>query len=158
MENTLLADSGREKHLSFNQNQWFWGPIKHPFLKQNAIIFPLYKIKYPFCESEINCVSHFFPCTSYFSLRLIWSEYLNTRPRSNVWKPEREQAETCKMFTLFQNFADLSIFLDFPPTFEKLPFYAKVGSSMVYVSIGNGGRYLGPRHGSSVLRKRHSTS
>ena len=49
----LLVDSGREKHLSFNRNRWFWGPIKHPFSKQNAIIFPLYKIKYPFCESEI---------------------------------------------------------------------------------------------------------
>ena len=43
------------------------------------------------------------------------------------------------MFTPFQNFADLSIFLDFPPTYEKLPFFAKVGTSMVYVLIGSGG-------------------
>ena len=49
----------------------------------------------------------FFLCTSYFSLCLIWDEYLNTLPKSNVWKPGWKQTDTCKFFTLFQNFVDL---------------------------------------------------
>ena len=132
--NTPFNGFWTRKNLSFNRNRWFWGPIKHPFSKQNAIIFPLYKIKYPFCESEINCVYHLFRVHR-ISLRLIWNEYLSTSPRSDVWKPEWKQAETCKMFTLFQNYAD-SLFLDFAFIFEKLPFFAKVGTSM----IGSGGR------------------
>ena len=123
----LFADSGREKHPFFKPNRWFWGPIKYPFLKQNAILFSLYKIKYPFCESEINS-STFFLCTSYFSLCLIWKEYLNTRPRSNVWKPGWKHVDTYKMFTLFKispiyawKITPFSWVREFAPTFEKLP-------------------------------------
>ena len=48
----------------------------------------------------------------------MWNGYLSTRPRSNAWKPGWKQADTRKMFTLFQNFADLCLkklrfFLDF---------------------------------------------
>ena len=28
-----------EKKTFFNRNRWFWGPIKHPFFKQNANFF-----------------------------------------------------------------------------------------------------------------------
>ena len=115
--------------------------------KQNAILFSLYKIKYPFRESKINCIKHFFLCKSYFSLCLIWNEYSNTRPRSNVWKSGWKQADTCKMFTLFQNFADLC--LKYYPFFliwriraylwKITPFFAKVGTSVVYVLIESGG-------------------
>ena len=49
-----------EKRTLFNRNRWFWGPIKHHFLKKNAILFSLYKIKYPFCETDVNCIKHFF--------------------------------------------------------------------------------------------------
>ena len=34
-----------EKNTPFQPNNWFWGRIKHPLLKQNAIIFSLDKIK-----------------------------------------------------------------------------------------------------------------
>ena len=122
-----FADSRREKHPFFNRNRWFWGPIKHPFLKQNAILFSLYKMKYLFVKA-ILIVSNIFLCTSYFSLCLIWNEHLNTHPRSNVWKPEWKQADTCKMFTLFQNFADLCLknYPFFAPTFEILPLSSRM--------------------------------
>ena len=131
----IFADSGREKHPFFNWKRWFWGPIKHPFLKQNAILFSLYKIKYPFCESEIKCIKHFFFLrTSYFSLCLIWDEYLYTHPsRSDAWKPGWRQVDTCDMFTLFQHFADLTLFLDSANLWKITPFFAKVGTSVVFV-------------------------
>ena len=102
---------------------------------QTIILFSLYKIKYPFCVSDINCIIYFFLCTSYFSLCLIWNEYLDTRHRSNVWKPGWKQADTCNMFTLFQNFADLCLkdyplFLDFansPLPLTKYPFLRNSG-------------------------------
>ena len=83
----LFADSGRERHPFFNRNRRYWGPIKRPFLKQNAILSSLYKIKYSFVKAGM-IVTNIFLGTSYFCLCLIWNEYLNTRPRSNVWKPK----------------------------------------------------------------------
>ena len=44
--------------------------MKYPFI---AILFSLYEIKYPFCKSEINCVTHV-SMDIIFSLRLIWNE------------------------------------------------------------------------------------
>ena len=58
-----------KKHPLFNQNCWFWGPMIHPFLKQNAILFPLYKIKYFFVKVKL-IVSNISLCTPYFSLHL----------------------------------------------------------------------------------------
>ena len=90
-------------------------------------------------------VSNILSVPLYFSLRLIWNEYSNAHPRSNIWKPWWKQADTCKMFTLFQNFADLCLqnslfcwFREFAPTFAKIaPFFAKMGTSVVYVLIGS---------------------
>ena len=75
-------------------------------------------------------------------------EYFITRPRSNVWKPGWKQADACKLFILFKNFADLNLtnyhfflisricaYLG-----KNTPFFAKVGTSVVYVLIGSGGR------------------
>ena len=66
--------------------------------------------------------------TSYFSVCLIWNDYINSCPRSNVWKPGWKQADTCKMFTLFVfspiyawKITPLSWFHEFAPTFEKIP-------------------------------------
>ena len=103
---------------------------------QNAILFSLYTKKYPLCESDITCIKHFFCVhrTNIFSLCLIWNEYLKTRSRSNVWKPGWKQADTCEMFTLFHNFPDLCLRLKNSPFF-----FAKVGTSVVYVLIGSGG-------------------
>ena len=42
-------------------------------IKAKSDLFSLYKIKNPFCESEI--VSNIFLCRKYFTLRLIWNEY-----------------------------------------------------------------------------------
>ena len=126
----LFADSGRKKTRPFfNRNRWFWGPIKHPFLKQNAISFSSYKIKYPICDSEINCIKHkaSLLCTSYFALRLIWNEYLNTRPMCNVWKPGWKQTDTCKMLTLFKispiYACKIPLFVDFANSRQPLKKY-----------------------------------
>ena len=82
----------------------------------------------------------FFLRTSYFSICLIWNEYLNIRPKSNVWKPGWKQADTCLMFTLFRNFADLCL-KNYPfllisrirtDRWKITPFFAKVGTSVVY--------------------------
>ena len=116
-----------EKKPFFNRNRWFWGPVKHPFLKQNAQLSSLYEIKYPFCESEINCIKHFFSAYIVFFSMSKLERVLNTRPRPNVWKPGWKQADTCKIFTLFQNFTDLCLkscpfswFREFALIFEKL--------------------------------------
>ena len=29
----------KKKHPFFKRNRWFWDPMKHHFLKQNAILF-----------------------------------------------------------------------------------------------------------------------
>ena len=64
------------------------------------------------------------------SLRLVWNKYLNTRPKTNVWKPGWKQAGTCKFFTLFQNFTDLGLknnpfswFRELAPPSEKSTSY-----------------------------------
>ena len=85
-----------------------------------------------------------FLSTSYFSLCLVWNEYLNNRHGSNVWKPSWKQADTCKMFTLFQNFP--SSCLKNHPFFlnpricaylrKNTPLFAKVVTRVVYVLIG----------------------
>ena len=59
LENTPFSRILDEKKNLFNGNRRFWGLIKHPFFKQSAILFSLYTIKYPFCESEINCIKMF---------------------------------------------------------------------------------------------------
>ena len=56
-------------------------------------------------------------------------DYSNTHHRSNVWKPGWKQADTCKMFMLWQNFADSCLqkvlpFLDFAnsrPLWKRIP-------------------------------------
>ena len=59
----------------FNPNHRFLGLTKHPFFQAKRFFFIIYKIKYPFCESENNCIKHmyifFFLCTSYISSRLM---------------------------------------------------------------------------------------
>ena len=136
----LLADSGQEKHLSFNRNRWFWGPIKHPFLKQNAIIFPLYKIKYLFCESEINCVFNIFSMCIVFFIPSNLERISKYSSKVYCMKTWMKTGRNMQNFDPFSKFCRFIHFLDFPPTFEKLSFFAKVGVSMVYVLIGSGGR------------------
>ena len=109
-----------KKHPFFNR--------KHPFLKQNAII----QDKVPFLWKREKLYQIFLLCTSYFSLRLIRNEYLNTRPRSNVWKPGWKQANTCKMFTLFSKFRRFmpanTLFVDFANShlpLKNYPFFSQ---------------------------------
>ena len=81
-----------------------------------------------------------------FSTQIADFEYLNTRSRSNVWKPGWKQADTSKLFTPFQHLADLCLknypFSDFANSrlyvWEITPFFAEVGTSMVYVLVGCG--------------------
>ena len=67
-----------EKHPFFKRNRWFWGPIKHPFLKQNVILSSLYKINFPFCESEIHCIKHFSAYIVFFIILARLSKSLAT--------------------------------------------------------------------------------
>ena len=46
--------------------------------------------------------SPLFQPKSYFSLCLIWNEYLNTRPRSNIWKPRWNRQIHAKCLPLFK--------------------------------------------------------
>ena len=73
-------------------------------------------------------------CTSYFSLHLIWNEYLKTRPRSNIWKPGWKRADTCKIFTFFKiskiYACKIPLFVDFANSrlpFESCPFFGESG-------------------------------
>ena len=109
---------------------------KHPFLKQNTILFLLHKIKYRFGESENNFIKCFL-CTPYFPPRLIWDEYLNTRPRSYALKPRWKQAVASILFLLFSKFMDMlendTLLLDFPNShsnWKNIPYFAKMGTSM----------------------------
>ena len=57
------------------------------FSWENTILFSLYKIKYPFRESEINYrIEHFFLCTSYFSSRPTWNGQVSYRG-VQLWDP-----------------------------------------------------------------------
>ena len=140
----------------------FWArktPLFQPkslILKSNKM--PLFKIKTRFYFHYIRwsslfvkarlIVSNIFLHT--FPLCLVWNEYLNNRPGSNVWKPGWKQADACKMFTLFQNFPNLC--LKNHPFFlnpriraylrKNTPLFAKVGTSVVYVLIGRKGGSL----------------
>ena len=92
----------RKKTPFFNRNRWFWGPINTLYLNKSPFNFRYIRWSTLFVKARL-IVPNIFPCTSHFPLRLIWSEYLYTRLRSNVWKLKWKQAGTCKLFT-FSNF------------------------------------------------------
>ena len=73
---------------------------KYPFLNQNAISLPLYKIKYLFVKATtIIIISN----ARHFSMYIVF--FIT----SDGWKSEWKQAGTCQIFTPFQKFADLCL-------------------------------------------------
>ena len=123
----LFADSGRKKTPFFQPKSLILKSNKRPPFKAKRDSIFIIQDKVPFFESEINCIKQF------YCVHLIWNEYLNTRPGSKVRKPGK-QADTSKMFNLFQNFADLCLqnipfcwFCEFAPPLKNYPFFRESG-------------------------------
>ena len=73
----------------------------------------------------------------YLKLEYIMHNSANWIYALTKWKSGWKQADTCKIYTPFQNFADFCLkmthfswFLGFVPTIENTPIFAKMGTSM----------------------------
>ena len=122
------------------RNRRFWGSIRHPLLKQNAIPFSLYKLKYPFSESEINCIKYFSMYVVFFitsNLEQIFQYssrvYMDENPNENrqihinfypFSKFRRYMPEKLPIFSWFLAFL-----------WKKIPPFAKMARSM-YLRFG----------------------
>ena len=97
---------------------------KMPHLKQNAILFSLYTIKCPFCESEINCIKHFSTYIVFFIMSNIWILILGLMyeyPDEN-----RQIHANCVPFLKISPIyawknTTFPRFREFAPAFSKLP-------------------------------------
>ena len=134
----------------FNRNRWFGGPIKHPFLSKTRFFRNKAKVTF-FVKVRIYVTAsnwRHFLCTSYFSLRLNYGKSSNTLMHNNSNMRKKQmvinaykilpffeilQTHVCKMipFYWFREFA--------PPIEKNTPFFAKMGTSVVYVLVGSGG-------------------